>query len=595
MYQSLEKTRENWPEELLIHQLFEAQVKKTPNRIALVYGDKSFTYDQLNQRAQTLADHLITQGASPDKIIGLCVKRSEHMVISVLGILKSGAAYLPLEYSFPTDRLAFMLENSKAEVLVTDSATQEYCPSFKGRQLLLDRLEPLKDIPKSVVPTQPNHLAYVIYTSGSTGTPKGVAVEHRSFTNTFFSVGRRMNICEDEVVLSVAPYSFDIALPDWSWALLFGGKLIFVEGTVYHDSFKMIEMINTTNPTHLQATPTFWEMLLAEDKPWSPDIRLVSTGEPMGNKLREKLRARSSDVWNLYGPTETTVWSSACHISTDTLPDSIGTPIGNTTFHLQNEAGLPANAGEKGELLIGGAGLARGYINDKSKTEEAFATMDNFGDERLYRTGDLVRQHESGSLQFFGRLDYQVKIRGFRIELNEIDSAIQNHPDIISSVTVLNEESQGNKTIVTYVVRQSSSASTYADYRDFLATSLPAHMIPAGIEILETMPVNSNGKIDRSALPEPSHARREVHTDYAEPTEDIQRELTHIWEDILQFNSLGIDDNFFEIGGHSLTAMQIINRIRTKYNTNIPIGMIFGFPTIRLLSQQLKEQIANTN
>lgn len=594
MNQSLENTPGSRSEELLIHELFEAQVKKTPDRIALEFGEKSFTYTELNERAQTLADHIIAHGADADKIIGLCVKRSENMVLCVLGILKSGAAYLPLEFSYPKQRLAFMLENSRADILVTDSATKDYLPQIKGTQIIFDQLEPLADKPESVLTTKSNHLAYVIFTSGSTGTPKGVAVEHRSFTNMLFSVARRMGIGENEIVLSVAPYSFDIALPDWSWALLFGGKLIFVEGAVYHDPAKMIEKINSTNPTHLQATPTFWQMLLADGSSWLPDIRLVSTGEPMGNKLREKLRKRSSRVWNLYGPTETTVWSSACYISEDTCPNSIGLPIDNTTIHIQNEEGYSAKTGEKGELLIGGIGLARGYLNDESSTKQYFRTVENLGPDRLYKTGDLVRQNESGTLDFFGRLDYQVKIRGFRIELGEIDAAIQNHPDIYSSVTVLLEENVADKKIITYVVKKSDSTAKYGDYREFLEQTLPQHMIPAGIEVLEKLPTNSNGKVDRSALPVPSMLRREVSTDYANPEETIQIELVKIWEEVLNFEGLGIDDNFFEVGGHSLTAMQIANRIREKYDAEINIAMIFGLPTVRMFSEQLKEQITTS-
>lgn len=586
-------TGESQSRELLTHELFEAQVRKTPNHTALEYGSHSLTYAELDRRAQILADHLTAHGARPDDIIGLCVKRSEGMVISVLGILKSGAAYLPMESSFPDERLGYMLQNADARILVSDSETKEQVPAFGGTRLVLDHLEPLpekNDLVKTPSAT-PKNLAYVVYTSGSTGSPKGVAVEHRSFTHVLFSVSRLLNIRANEVVLSVAPYGFDVALPDWFWALMFGGKLILVQGSVYHDPSKMIQAINSTYPTHLQATPTFWEMLLAQGSGWTPDMRIVSTGEPMGNPLREELRKRSSRVWNLYGPTETTVWSTACDLHEDTHPNSIGRPIDNTTIHIQNEAGQPATFEEKGELLIGGVGLARGYINDPSTTREKFCTITGFTPERLYKTGDLVRLNEDGTLEFLGRLDYQVKIRGFRIELGEIDAAIQKHPDINSSVTVLLQQDSGDKKIITYVVRRPRSKTRTWQYRDFLEKSLPHQMIPHGIEVLDKMPVNTNGKIDRSALPRPSMVRKELNTAYVEPEGQIQHELIRIWEDVLSIDGLGIDDNFFDVGGHSITGLKIINRVNNGFNINVDLASVFGLQTIRQFSQLITERL----
>jgi amino acid adenylation domain-containing protein len=584
-------TNESWPEELLIHELFEAQVKKTPDRVALTFGNTHLTYAELDRKAQTLADHLLVQGAGPDTVVALCLKRTERIVIGILGVLKSGSGYLPLEQTYPDERLGFMLDDSGAKILVTERDTANRIVNFNGSRLRLDRIKPVDAKIQKPPKTTPAHLAYILYTSGSTGTPKGVAIEHRSVTNMLFNMSRKLGISEDEVILSVAPYGFDVALPDWFWALMFGGKLVLVEAPIIHDPDLMLAKIQEVQPTHVQGPPTFWEMLIAKNIPWSKDIRIVSTGEHISDTLRDKLRARNHEVWNLYGPTETTVWSCACNINQDTNSNSIGVPIGNTTLYVETEEGQPAETGEVGELLIGGVGLARGYVNRDELTGQSFCKMPVFGDERLYRTGDLVRCREDGTLEYLGRKDHQVKVRGFRIELGEIDAAIQKHPDILSAVTVVREDNQGDKQIFTYVVRNPESQTEYWQYRDFLEKSLPLHMLPTGIEILERMPLNTNGKIDRAALPKPSKERRELNTDYSQPVNELEKKLTNIWEDILETKGIGVDDNFFDIGGHSITATRIINRVRNLYDVSTNVTMVFGAPTIRSFSQLIEELI----
>lgn len=583
-------TKEAWPEHLLIHELFEIQARKTPDRVALVFGDTALTYAELEIQTRILAGHLMDRGIGPESVVGLCLERSEGVVIGVLGILRSGAAYLPLEPSYPDERLNFMLGDAGVEILVTERATANRISGFTGTRMRLDRLRPLEKetAPASVRKASPNGLAYILYTSGSTGIPKGVAVEHRSVTNMLFSMSGRMGITENEVILSVAPYGFDVALPDWYWALMFGGKLVLVEAPVIHDPILMLAKIHKVQPTHLQAPPTFWEMLTAKEASWSPDMRVVSTGEHISDALREKLRARCRVVWNLYGPTETTVWSCACNIMEDTHSNSIGVPIGNTTLHIEKENGKAAGIGETGELLIGGVGLARGYVNREALTRKSFFEAPRFGGERLYRTGDLVRRREDGTLEYLGRKDHQVKIRGFRVELGEIDAAIRKHPDILSAVTVVREDQEDNQQLYTYVVRKPGAATEFWQYRDFLEKTLPLHMLPAGIEILERMPLNANGKVDRSALPKPSGSRRELRADFAGPANNTERKLTAIWKDVLDVEELGVNDNFFDLGGHSITATRILNRVAREFDIPATVTMVFGAPTIRQFSRLLE-------
>ncbi|MCB1120288.1 MAG: amino acid adenylation domain-containing protein [Verrucomicrobiae bacterium] len=585
-------TNETWPEHLLIHELFEIQAKKTPDQVALVFGDTKLTYAELDAKAQSLADHLTVLGAGPESVVGLCLMRTERIVIGILGILKSGAAYLPLEQSYPDERLAFMLNDSDAKILVTERETAHRINGFKGARIRMDRMGPVETHAKLLSETKvtPNNLAYILYTSGSTGTPKGVAVEHRSVTNMLFSMSRRLEITENEVVLSVAPYGFDVALPDWFWALMFGGKLVLVEAPVIHDPNLMLAIVHKIQPTHLQAPPTFWEMMTAKEASWSPDIRVVSTGEHISDALRDKLRSRCRVVWNLYGPTETTVWSCACNITEDTQSNSIGVPIGNTTLYIQKEDGEPADIGQTGELLIGGVGLARGYVNREELTEASFCKVAPFGDQRLYRTGDLVRRRQDGTLEYLGRKDHQIKIRGFRVELGEIDAAIQRHPDILSAVSVVREDHTGVNQLYTYVVRKPESNTEFWQYRDFLEKTLPLHMLPTGIEILERMPLNANGKVDRAALPKPSNSRRELNSRFTEAANDLEVKLTCIWEEVLEVENLGVNDNFFDLGGHSISATRIINRVTREIGILATVTMVFGAPTIRLFSKLLAEK-----
>jgi amino acid adenylation domain-containing protein len=583
---------ESFPREVTVHNLFEQQARKTPSRIAVEYRGETISYESLNNKAEELAHRLRAQGVAPDCVVGLCVERSIRMVIGVLGILKSGAAYLPIEHKDPQQRMEFMLHDSGAQIIVSESGLGRQFNWFKGLCLFID--EPNESLgsadTQASIPARPENLAYIIYTSGSTGKPKGVAIEHRSVVHRLFSMSRRLGIRDQEVVLSIGSYAFDGTLPDWFWALMFGGKVILVEGAVIRDPKRMIAEIQSKRPTHVQAPPILWDMMLVENPEWPRNIRIISMGEHMSEALRDKLRSRNDEVWNLYGPTETTIWACACNVVEDRNRHSIGTPLGNTPIYIQNSCGQLAKVSEIGELLIGGDGLAREYLCLPELTKKRFAPIPEIGPDPLYRTGDLARWNADGTIEYIGRNDHQVKVRGYRIELGEIDSVLQQHDAVVSSVTIVREDQPGVKQIHSYAVLTKDSQTRFWEFRDFLEKSLPEYMIPTSIEILDVLPVNSNGKVDRAALPKPKTIRRLLKTPYVAPSGDVQCRLAAIWEEVLGLDDVGVDDNFFEVGGDSLTAFMILNRIEDTFQTTMPVSSVFGNPTIRLFSELLQEQ-----
>lgn len=405
---------ESFPRELTVHDLFEQQARKTPNQIAVEYRGETISYESLNSEAEELAKRLRAQGVAPDCVVGLCVERSIRMVIGVLGILKSGAAYLPIEHKDPQQRMEFMLHDSAARIIVSETGLGRQFDWFKGSCLFID--ERNEDVgiadPQASIPSRPENLVHIIYTSGSTGKPKGVAIEHRSVVHRFFSYSRRLGIRDREVVLSIGSHAFDGTLLDWYWALMFGGKVILVEGAVIRDPKLMIAEIQSKGPTNVMAPPNLWDMMLAEDPEWPRHIRIISMGEHMSEALRDKLRSRNDEVWNLYGPTESTIGVCACNVVEDRNRHSIGTPLGNTPIYIQKSCGQLANVNEIGELLIGGDGLAREYIGLPELTQERFAPIPEIGPDRLYRTGDLARWNPDGTIEYIGRNDHQVKVRG---------------------------------------------------------------------------------------------------------------------------------------------------------------------------------------
>jgi amino acid adenylation domain-containing protein len=449
-------TTVTYPQHLCIHQLFEAQVEKTPEAIAVVFENQQLTYKQLNQRANHLAHHLQNLGVGPEVLVGLCVERGLEMVVGVLAILKAGGAYLPLDYTYPQDRLAFMLQDAQIQILLTQEHLQNSLPQHQAQIIYLDHdwenTPPQLPNPSSHVTTQ--NLAYLIYTSGSTGQPKGVQIEHHSAVNLLWSIQQAPGLTAEDTMLSVTSLSFDIAVSEIFLPLIVGAKLVLASRAAAADGNQLLKLLTTHNVTFMQPTPITWRLLLAAGWQGSPQLKMISTGEALPRELAKQLLPQGAALWNLYGPTETTIWATGCQVTTADKPINIGRPIANTQTYILDAHLQPVPIGIPGELYIGGSGLARGYLNRPDLTNERFIPNPFSADpqSRLYKTGDLVRYLPNGEIEYLGRIDYQVKVRGFRIELGEIETVMTQHPAVKQAVVVVREDIPDEKTLVGYLV-----------------------------------------------------------------------------------------------------------------------------------------------
>ncbi|OUL34271.1 non-ribosomal peptide synthetase [Nostoc sp. T09] len=454
-------TTATYPENLCIHQLFEAQVEKTPEAIAVVFEGQQLTYQELNQRANQLAHHLQSLGIGPEALVGLCVERCLEMVVGVLAILKAGGAYLPLDYTYPQERLAFMLQDAQIPVLLTQKHLQNSLPQHQAQIIYLDanwqsNQAPLPNPSSNVTP---DNLAYLIYTSGSTGQPKGVQIEHRNAVNLLYSIQQAPGLTAKDTLLSVTSLSFDIAVSEIFLPLSVGAKLVLASRAAAADGNQLLKLLTTHNVTFMQPTPITWRLLLAAGWQGSPQLKMISTGEALPRELANQLLPQGAALWNLYGPTETTIWATGCQVTTGDKPISIGRPIGNTQTYILDSHLQPVPIGIPGELYIGGSGLARGYLNRPDLTNERFIPNPFSADpqSRLYKTGDLVRYLPNGEIEYLGRIDYQVKVRGFRIELGEIEAVMAQHPAVQEAVVVVREDIPEDKTLVGYLIAKQAS------------------------------------------------------------------------------------------------------------------------------------------
>jgi amino acid adenylation domain-containing protein len=587
-------TQINYPLEQCIHQLFEAQVEKTPDAVAVVFEDQQLTYRELNRRANQLAHYLQAKGVKPEVLVGICMERSLEMVIALLGILKAGGAYVPLDPAYPQERLAFMLENSQVSVLLTQEKLVAPLPEHRARVVCLDA--DWQEIAKHSADNPINkatalNLVYAIYTSGSTGRPKGVQITHGALVNFLSAMRRTPGLSEKDILLSVTTLSFDIAALELYLPLIVGARLVVVSREVAADGTQLLEKLASSGATVMQATPATWRLLLAAGWQGSWQLKILCGGEALDRELANLLLERGTEVWNLYGPTETTIWSSVQMVESKDSIVSIGRPIANTQIYLLDSQRQPVPIGVPGELHIGGKGLARGYLNRPGLTAEKFIS-NPFSDEpgaRLYKTGDLCRYLPDGNIEFLGRIDNQVKIRGFRIELGEIEAALTQHSAVRASVVVVREDEPGSKRLVAYVVPQPEQALTITELRRFLKDKLPEYMMPSAFMILEALPLTPNGKVNRQALPAPELARPELEKSFAEPRTPIEEVLAAIWIDILRLEQVGIHDNFFELGGHSLLATQVISRLRKVFQVELPLRCLFESPTIAELAETIEK------
>jgi amino acid adenylation domain-containing protein len=580
----------------LLPELIQEQVARTPEAVAAEFAGQRLTYRELNGRANVLARELRGLGVGPGVLVGIYMERSLELLVSLLGVLKAGGAYVPLDPSYPAERLSYMLEDSGAKVLLTRSSSLGSLPGQRARVLCVEAADGTAPDPGDPARAgDADELAYVIYTSGSTGRPKGVQVTHRSLVNFLESMRREPGMTSDDALLSVTTLSFDIAGLELYLPLLVGGRVVLASREEAADGERLRRRLVESGASVMQATPATWRLLL--ESGWAPERRfkVLCGGEALTRDLAERLLQGGSSLWNLYGPTETTIWSALCKVELDGGPVSVGRPIANTQVHLLDGQGRQVPVGVPGELCIGGEGLARGYWKRPDLTAERFVP-DPFGEpgSRLYRTGDLARFLPDGRLEWLARLDHQVKVRGFRIELGEIEAALARHPAVRQAVVMVREDVAGDARLVAYVVGATNGvgedgparAELGARLRSDLLETLPDYMVPTGWLFLEALPLTPNGKVDRKALPRPEaqHAAGA----YAAPETATDRAVAEVWQQVLRVERVGLHDNFFDLGGHSLLLMQVQGQLRRLLEREVPIVDLFRHPTVASLGRHLR-------
>ncbi|MGA9771717.1 MAG: amino acid adenylation domain-containing protein [Blastocatellia bacterium] len=590
-------TKTAYPTEMCLHQLFEAQVRRTPDCIAVEFDDEQITFDELNRRSNQLARHLRTLGVGPDTLVGVLMERSSQMVIALLGTLKAGGAYLPLDTAYPKQRLKFILDDSGVSVLLTNQQHTEDLPECSARVVSLDG-----DWDKIVAQRAENpvteissdNLAYVIYTSGSTGQPKGAMVVHKGLCNHMIWMQKDFPLSENDSVLQKTPFTFDASVWEFFAPLVTGARLIMARPGGHQDSSYLIGTIRERSITTLQLVPMLLRMLLEESDLETCDSlrRVFYGGESLALQLKDEfLKRLDVDLINLYGPTETTIEiaSWACNRKSKESIIPIGRPITNARVYLLNSFHQPVGSGVPGELHIGGHCVGRGYLNRPELTAQKFIP-DPFTDEpglRLYKTGDLARYLPDGNIDLTGRTDFQVKIRGFRIELGELEAVLQQHPAIRDAVASVREDSPGDKRLVAYVVYRQEPAPSIAEVRKFVKSRLPEYMTPSTFVILDAMPLLPNGKIDRRSLPAPDLSRPDLERAYVAPRNRVEKTLTKIWSELLGVSEVGIHDDFFELGGQSLLATRAVSRVREALQIDLPLRSLFENPTVAELAKRL--------
>ena len=591
------ETSANYPRGLALAQLVEAQAKRTPDATSAVYGKQKLTYRELNARANQLARKLSSLGAGPDKVVGLYVERSTDLVVALLAIVKTGAAYLPLDPLFPADRLSYMLEDSGAQLLVTEQKLRNTLPNYSGAAVLLEEKDWQSNRTENLtVAVTPENLAYLIYTSGSTGKPKGVQVPRGALTNFLWSMREWLELSERDRLLAVTTISFDIAGLEIWLPLLVGAQIVVASHEAAADGSALRGLIELHDITFLQATPVTWRLLFEAGWKGKRDLQAVCGGEAMPPEVATQLVPAVKRVWNLYGPTETTIWSTGYLVTDATRPILIGRPLANTQCYILDAQRNPVPVGVTGELYIGGDGLARGYLNRPELTAEKFVA-DPFraGEARMYRTGDLARYRADGNIECLGRVDHQVKLRGYRIELGEIEALLKAKPEIKQAVVIVREDTPGDKRLVAYYATgleggSAKEAMRTEDLRSHLSASLPEYMVPAAFVLLETFPLTPNGKLDRKALPAPEAEAFSTRA-YEPPQGELETKLAVIWAEMLNVDRIGRHDNFFDLGGHSLLAVRLMVRLQKIIPGEIlPVRSILEAPTIERFAVWLGNQ-----
>jgi amino acid adenylation domain-containing protein len=508
--------------------------------------------------------------------------------------MKAGGAYVPLDPTYPQDRLAFMLEDAGLALLVTQPQLVDLLPEHKARVVCIDA-EQTEFVQESADnPTQsatPSNLAYVIYTSGSTGKPKGVQLPHRALVNFLESMRRRPGITDKDVLLAVTTLSFDIAGLELYLPLTAGARVEIVGRETLTNGRELANKISSSGATIMQATPATWRLLLESGWEGQKGLKILCGGEGWPPELADALLSRCGSLWNMYGPTETTIWSAVHPVSSADRAIPVGRPIANTHIYIVDRYGQPAPIGIAGELLIGGDGLARGYLGRPELTAEKFIP-DPFSGEseaRLYRTGDLARYLPDGNIELLGRIDHQVKVRGYRIELGEIETVLAEHAAVREAVVVVREDVPGDKRLVGYIVCSQNPTPTTTELRSFLQHKLPEYMVPGAFVFMDALPLTPNRKVDRRALPAPDTTRPELESAFVEAETGVEKVVVGIWAGALGLERIGIHDNFFDLGGHSLLLAKVHGQLQAALRRDVPMIELFRFPTISTLAKYLSD------
>ncbi|MBQ1017583.1 amino acid adenylation domain-containing protein [Micromonospora sp. D93] len=579
--------------ELIAH-----QVATNPDRPAVTFGATTLSYAQLNAQANRLAHRLRRAGVGPDGTVAVCLNRSERLPGTLLGVLKAGGAYVPVDPDYPIERQRYVLTHSGAGVLITEPGLADRFAGYAGEVLLTDATP--KDGPETEPEplAGPEHLAYVIYTSGSTGHPKGVRVTHGAVVNTLAAMRERPGLTSDGTMLAMASFAFDMSVPELFLPLVVGARMLLVGRDVGYDAPRLSALLAAEGVTLAQGTPATWRLLIESGWAGLPGLTAVCGGEAVSASLARQLADRVGALWNLYGPTEAAVWSTMERLDPDVTRLTIGRPIGNMRAYVLDPQLSPAPVGVLGELYLGGAGLARDYLGDSDLTAQRFVP-DPFADGRLYRTGDLGRWLADGRIEFVGRSDSQVKVRGFRIELGEIEAVLRRHPAVRDSAVVVRED-DGEKSVVAYLTLATRAAADVDEpngpaasdpvpdfdadptpWRAFARTYLPDYMIPSAFVVLDRMPLSANRKVDRAALPAPVRGGAGVGA--APPDTPLRKALAQRWATVLGYDTVGIDDDFFDLGGDSFKAIKAL----AGNDPAISVLDLFRHPTIRALTEHL--------
>jgi len=583
-------TQTDYPQDQCIHQLIEAQVDRRPDAVAVVFEDEQLTYRELDRRANQLAHHLVALGVKPEVLVGICMERGLEMLVGLLGILKAGGAYVPLDPEYPKERIAFMLEDAQVPVLLTQQRLLGKLPELESQVICLDSgwnevAQEREDRPE--VGVGPENLAYVLYTSGSTGRPKGVAIEHHSSVG-LLGWARGVYTPEDlSGVLASTSICFDLSVFELFVPLSWGGKVILAKNALNLRTLPAQEDVTLVN-----TVPSAMAELLREG-PLPHSVRTVNlAGEPLSTQLVQQIYQQGTvqRVFDLYGPSEDTTYSTFA-LRSSSGPATIGRPIANKQGYILDPNLQPVPVGVSGELHIGGNGLARGYLNRPELTAEKFIVnpLREESNGRLYKTGDLARYLPDGNIQFLGRMDDQVKMRGFRIELGEVAAALEEHPHVRDAVVIM-EDRSGDQRMVAYPVATQDPAPSTSELRSFLQEKLPKYMIPNAFILLDALPLTPNGKVDRKALPAVDSARLEQESSFAEPRTATEALIAEIWGKVLDVDRVGVHDNFFDLGGHSLLSMRVIGELEKKLGVRLAAVELVG-ETLGQLASSCDERL----